>query len=132
MFDEPVVLQCYTSEQAIERQAKLREFSNRTSRKAKPGAIGLVIDRDYLEIGFSLEDTLLPRYGKGPKRGEGKISRNIKRIADGLGAKVVGHVPDTGGGALRGAHPVRIVASAQARLVPGQEKRAGRLSNPSW
>ncbi len=70
LFDEPVVIPCYTSEQAIERQAaKLREFLYRMGREAKQGAIGLVIDRDYLEIGFPLEDTPPARQRKGRKRG---------------------------------------------------------------
>jgi hypothetical protein len=69
LFDEPVVIQCYTSEQAIERQApKLREFLHRMGREAQQGAIGLVIDRDYLEIGFPMEKTPSPR-PKGRKRG---------------------------------------------------------------
>jgi hypothetical protein len=70
LFDAPVVIQCYTSEQAIERQAsKLREFLHRMGREAKQGAIGLVIDRDYLEIGFPLEDTPPSRQRKGRKGG---------------------------------------------------------------
>jgi hypothetical protein len=69
LFDEPVVIQCYTSEQAVERQApKLREFLHRMGREGKQGAIGLVIDRDYLEIGFPLENTP-PSRQKGKKRG---------------------------------------------------------------
>ena len=69
LFDEPVVIQCYTSEQAIERQApKLREFLQRMGREAKQGAVGLVIDRNYLEIGFPLEETP-SRRPKGRKRG---------------------------------------------------------------
>jgi hypothetical protein len=70
LFDEPVVIQCYTSEQAIEQQAaKLREFLHRMGREAKQGAIGLVIDRDYLEIGFPLEDPPPSRQRKVRKRG---------------------------------------------------------------
>jgi len=37
-------------------------------REARQGAIGLVIDRDYLEIGFSLEVVDKPRRPKGKKR----------------------------------------------------------------
>src|SRR3982750_4040710 len=49
LFDEPVVIQCYTNEQAIEsRTADLRRFLHRMGRDARQGAIGLVIDRDYL------------------------------------------------------------------------------------
>ena len=60
------------------------------------------------------------------------MARNIKQIADGLGAKVVGRVPETGGGAFGAARMARIIASVQARLVPGQGKRAGRPSDASW
>jgi hypothetical protein len=55
VFDEPVVVQCYTSESAQEQQAAaLRAFLVRMGTEAKQGAVGLVIDRDYLEIGFPL------------------------------------------------------------------------------
>ena len=58
LFDEPVVFQCDTSEQAIEgRAAELKAFLHRMGREARQGAIGFVIDRDYLEIGFPLEAT---------------------------------------------------------------------------
>jgi len=69
LFDEPVIIQCYASEQAIEsRTADLRRFLHRMGREARQGAIGLVIDRDYLEIGFPLEQTARPRQPKGKKR----------------------------------------------------------------
>jgi hypothetical protein len=56
LFDEPVVIQCYTSEQALQLHASaLRDFLQRMGREARQGAVGLVIDRDYLEIGFPLE-----------------------------------------------------------------------------
>jgi hypothetical protein len=68
LFDAPVVIQCYTSEQTVERHAsKLREFLHRMGREAKQGAIGLVIDRDYLEIRFPLEDKPPSRRRKGRK-----------------------------------------------------------------
>ena len=41
------------------------------------------------------------------------------------GANIVGRVPDTGGGAFGAARLAHIVASIQARLVPGQGNRAG-------
>ena len=69
LFDEPVVIQCYTSEQAIESRAgELRAFLHRMGREARQGAIGLVIDRDYLEIGFPLEETSPARQPKGKRR----------------------------------------------------------------
>jgi hypothetical protein len=61
LFDEPVVIQCYTSERALEQKASaLRDFLHRMGREARQGAIGLVIDRDYLEIGFPLEQPTPP------------------------------------------------------------------------
>lgn len=69
LFDEPVVIQCYTSEQAIEdRAAELKAFLDRMGREAKQGAIGLVIDREYLEIDFPLEEPARPQRPKGKKR----------------------------------------------------------------
>ncbi|MEX2142406.1 MAG: hypothetical protein WD894_24270 [Pirellulales bacterium] len=57
VFDEPLVIQCYTSETSLIRQADaLREFLVRMGRETKQGAVGFVVDRDYLEIGFPLED----------------------------------------------------------------------------
>jgi hypothetical protein len=60
------------------------------------------------------------------------MATNIKRMADGLGAKMLGQVPDTDGGAFGAARLARIVSSLQGRLVPGQGKRAGRPSDVSW
>jgi hypothetical protein len=51
-----VVIQCYTSEEALEQRASaLRDFLMRLGTEAQQGAVGLVIDRDYLEIGFPLQ-----------------------------------------------------------------------------
>ena len=69
LFDEPVVIQCYTSEQVVESRAdELKAFLHRMGREARQGAIGLVIDRDYLEIGFPLEESPKPKHPKGKKR----------------------------------------------------------------
>jgi hypothetical protein len=69
LFDEPVVIQCYTSEQAIERQAEeLKAFFHRMGREARQGAIGFVLDRDYLEISFPLKQTAPTKRPKGKKR----------------------------------------------------------------
>ena len=69
LFDEPVVIQCYTSEHMIEQQMKpLRDFLYHMGREAKQGAIGLVIDGDYLEIVFPLEAAPTPKQPKGTKR----------------------------------------------------------------
>lgn len=56
LFDEPVVVQCYTSAAALEGEARrLREFLVRMGTECRQGAVGFVIDRDYLEISFPLE-----------------------------------------------------------------------------
>jgi hypothetical protein len=68
LFDQPVVIQCYTGAAVLEeRSDELREFLYRMGREARQGAIGLVIDRDYLEIGFPLEKPS-PTRPKRPKR----------------------------------------------------------------
>ena len=43
--------------------------------------------------------------------------KNIEKIADGLGAKVVSQVPNTGGGAFGAARLAKIVETIQARPV---------------
>lgn len=57
VFDAPVIVQCYTSEPALEESAEaLRSFLIRLGTEGRQGAVGLVIDRDYLEIPFPLEE----------------------------------------------------------------------------
>ena len=57
VFDKPVVIQCYTSEKAIEaKAAALREFLVRMGTETNQGAVGFVIDDQYLEIGFPLKN----------------------------------------------------------------------------
>ena len=57
MHDAPVIIQSYTSIDAIDRQAvKLREFLLRMGKAASQGAVGFVIDRTYLEIRFPLQE----------------------------------------------------------------------------
>ncbi len=52
-----MVIQCYTGEHTLERQvAGLRDFLHRMGREARQGAVGFVIDRDYLEIAFPLKE----------------------------------------------------------------------------
>jgi hypothetical protein len=60
------------------------------------------------------------------------MAKNIRCIADRLGAEVVGHVPDVGGGAFGAARLAAIVETLRRRLVPGQGRRAGRPTNPNW
>jgi len=57
IFDAPVIVQCYTAEPALEENAgELRSFLVRLGKEGRQGAVGLVIDRDYLEIRFPLEE----------------------------------------------------------------------------
>jgi hypothetical protein len=60
------------------------------------------------------------------------MAKNIEKIAAGLGARVVGQVPDTGGGAFGAARLARIVETMQGRLAPGQGRRPGRPTDASW
>lgn len=57
------------------------------------------------------------------------MGKHVQKIADALGATVVGQVPETGGGAFGMA---RLAAVLKARLEPGQGRRPGRPSDPSW
>jgi hypothetical protein len=69
LFDEPVVIQCYTSSHMIENKMyELSDFLHRMGREARQGAVGLVIDGDYLEIGFPLEEVPPPQRPKGKRR----------------------------------------------------------------
>jgi hypothetical protein len=62
VFDDPVVVQCYTNEAALENHATtLRDFLVEMGESTEQGAVGLVIGRDYLEIQFPLEEK---RHGK--------------------------------------------------------------------
>lgn len=51
VFDEPVIINCYTTEAALEAGAdEQRAFLVDMGTQTAQGAVGLVIDRDYLEI----------------------------------------------------------------------------------
>jgi hypothetical protein len=57
VYDEPAIIQCYTSESALQQSAvALRAFLIEMGTETKQGAVGLVIDRDYLEIRFPLQE----------------------------------------------------------------------------
>jgi hypothetical protein len=57
IFDAPVIMQYYTTEQALEDRAEeLRDFLRRLGEEGQQGAVGIVFDRDYLEIRFPLEE----------------------------------------------------------------------------
>lgn len=60
------------------------------------------------------------------------MAKNIEKIAAGLGADIIGQVPNTGGGAFGAARLARIVETMQARLLPGQGLRPGRPTDANW
>jgi hypothetical protein len=60
------------------------------------------------------------------------MAKNIEKIAAGLGAEIIGRVPDTGGGAFGAARLSRIVEAMPSRLEPGQGRRPGRPTDPNW
>ena len=60
------------------------------------------------------------------------MAKHIQRITDGLGAQIVGLVPDTGGGAFGAARLSQIAEKLHQRLVPSQGLRLGRPTDPSW
>src|SRR2546421_96650 len=55
------------------------------------------------------------------------MAKNVNKIAEALGATVIGEVPDTGGGAFGMS---RLAAILRTRLEPGQGRRPGRPSDP--
>jgi hypothetical protein len=55
--------------------------------------------------------------------------RNVKKIAELLGAQVVAEEPETGGGAFGAARLDEIISALQARLRSGQGKRPGQSSD---
>jgi hypothetical protein len=60
------------------------------------------------------------------------MAKNIEKIATGLGAEIIGQVPDTGGGAFGAARLARIIETMQSRLLPGQGRRPGRPTDANW
>src|SRR5437764_6934509 len=57
------------------------------------------------------------------------MAKNRERLAELLGAKIVGEVPDVGGGAFGMARLAHIL---HQRLTPSQGERPGRPTNPAW
>jgi len=57
------------------------------------------------------------------------MAKDVNKIAEALGSKVVGEVPDTGGGAFGMS---RLASLLRTRLEPGQGRRPGRPSDPLW
>jgi hypothetical protein len=57
------------------------------------------------------------------------MAKNREKIATLLGAKIVGQVPDVGGGAFGMARLAHIL---HQRLTPSQGERPGRPTDASW
>lgn len=57
------------------------------------------------------------------------MAKNRDKLARLLGAKIVGEVPDVGGGAFGMARLAQIM---HARLTPSQGQRPGRPTNAAW
>jgi hypothetical protein len=57
------------------------------------------------------------------------MAKNREKLAALLGAKIVGEVPDVGGGAFGMA---RLAHFLHQRLTPSQGERPGRPTNPNW
>ena len=57
VYDEPVIIQCYTSEEALlEHTQSLRQFLYNLGTQTRQGAVGLVVSGEYLEIQFPIEE----------------------------------------------------------------------------
>ncbi len=57
------------------------------------------------------------------------MAKNRDKLAELLGAKIVGPVPEVGGGAVGMA---RLAHFLHQRLTPSQGDRPGRPTNPNW
>jgi hypothetical protein len=55
VFDEPVIIHCYTSLKLLNSKAKeLGEFLTDMGHQTRQGAVGLVINNEYFELSFPL------------------------------------------------------------------------------
>jgi len=58
VFDEPVLIHCYTStELIVQHGPTLRQFLVEMGEQTRQGAVGMVIGTQYFEIGFPLDET---------------------------------------------------------------------------
>lgn len=60
------------------------------------------------------------------------MSVKEKRLATALGAKIVGRVPETHGGAFEAARLLHSVLELRQCLQPGKGLRPGRPTNADW
>jgi hypothetical protein len=55
VFDEPVIIQCYTNLKLLKsKTAELGEFLTELGRQTRQGAVGFVINSEFFEIPFPL------------------------------------------------------------------------------
>jgi len=57
------------------------------------------------------------------------MAQNVRKVAQLIGAKQVGEIPDVGGGAFGAA---RLAVMLRERLAPSRGHRPGRPTDPSW
>jgi len=60
------------------------------------------------------------------------MARNIKQIAHEMGAEIIAHVPDTGGGAFGAARLPHVIHALRERLQPSRGRRPGRPTSKDW
>ena len=58
--------------------------------------------------------------------------KTVNRLAESLGAEVIGQLPEVGGGAFGAARLPKLVANLRDSLSPGKGRRPGRPTNPQW
>ena len=137
LFDEPVIIQCYASEPAIESRAADAETvppphgprgqagSHRAGHRPRLPGDRLPARRTDAAQASERQETEVTA-----------MAKNIKSIADRLGAKIVGQVPNTGGGAFGAARLARMrreppgPAGAGTREATGPAERC-QLGTPS-
>jgi len=57
------------------------------------------------------------------------MAKNIKQLAEALGAELVGAIPDVGGGAFGASRLARLL---KVRLEPSRGQRPGRPTDATW
>jgi hypothetical protein len=60
------------------------------------------------------------------------MARNIKQVAQDMGAEIVGQVSDAGGGAFSAARLPHVVHALRERLQPSRGRRPGRPTSKDW
>ena len=102
-------------------------------REARQGAIGLVIDRDYLEIGFPAGRNI-PSLANRRARNGGNATwlRTLNKSPTSWEPGLPGRCLTSEAERSEPHASARIVETMQARLEPGQGRRPGRPTDASW